>query len=165
MMGSASVIPLEAKRHKIVSGGDVCRTAAPSCEVEPFWIGTHQSLFCQMRSWDWGWQPWVWRTDRRQNGIPQTHRTDTRPQGCDFCRGKTLTCIVSGWLSYQSLSEHRSLNVQVLLSNWALQFIRQVINSFYRLLTIPRCTGKLCAHVPIGDYNVTMTDGNDQNYE
>lgn len=29
MMGSASVIPLEAKQHKIVSGGDGCRTAAP----------------------------------------------------------------------------------------------------------------------------------------
>lgn len=36
MMGSASVIPLEAKHHKIVSGGDVCRTAAPSCVVEPY---------------------------------------------------------------------------------------------------------------------------------
>lgn len=34
-MGSASVIPLEARHHKIVSGGDVCCTAAPPCVVEP----------------------------------------------------------------------------------------------------------------------------------
>lgn len=36
MMGSASVIPLEAEHHKIVSEGDVCGTAAQSCVVEPF---------------------------------------------------------------------------------------------------------------------------------
>lgn len=66
--GSASGIPLEAKQHKIVSGGDVSRPlAAPPWALEPCWIGTHQSLLCQMRRWERGWQPRVWRANRKRS--------------------------------------------------------------------------------------------------
>lgn len=41
--------------------------AAPSWALEPFWIGTHQSLLCQMRGWEQGWQPRVWRANRKRS--------------------------------------------------------------------------------------------------
>lgn len=63
MMGSASVIPLEAKQHKIVSGGDVCRTAAlVMCGGALFELG--HINHCSVR---WGAeiradrQLWEWR--------------------------------------------------------------------------------------------------------